>query len=486
MATQIHIPDNLPAGALLRALEDAEGLPKGSLVRALAKAREQESAGPKSVDERPVVQGSRDAAEIRRSAETQELALRQMAEDVAREVPGAKVEGTRVKDANSQANKDKRGKPAETNIDNLGARVSAQTPEMLEKLRKMIEKRLPVVDKDRITSNGLDAHQYAVKTGEPGDANQVSELQVVSKAQAVAMKKTDPLYDEQKNALARGDKKEAARLGAEIEAIHKAAEDDTDAAGEDSHRTADREADATVESEPKPASTADRFREAMERRGGAQFATGDVVTLKDGRVGVVQHFEPGINGGLQRARVRLVSEDDGPGKVVNSVKPKEMTRVIAVPVAEGEPWTGVDMDGTLAQYDGFKGVDRIGPPITAMVDRVKRMLAKGKQVRIFTARISADETGKARSAIEAWSKRYLGVALPITDVKDAHMEELWDDRAVQVEANTGKILGSGVKARQLSDSEKEQGNDFRETDGRARLRKRFQEHVSQRVPSGRL
>ena len=223
MATQIHIPDNLPAGALLRALEDAEGLPKGSLVRALAKAREQESAGPKSVDERPVVQGSRDAAEIRRSAETQELALRQMAEDVAREVPGAKVEGTRVKDANSQANKDKRGKPAETNIDNLGARVSAQTPEMLEKLRKMIEKRLPVVDKDRITSNGLDAHQYAVKTGEPGDANQVSELQVVSKAQAVAMKKTDPLYDEQKNALARGDKKEAARLGAEIEAIHKAA-----------------------------------------------------------------------------------------------------------------------------------------------------------------------------------------------------------------------------------------------------------------------
>ena len=181
-----------------------------------------------------------------------------------------------------------------------------------------------------------------------------------------------------------------------------------------------------------------------------------------------------------------MSEDDGPGKVVNSVKPKDMTRVIAVPVAEGEPWTGVDMDGTLAQYDGFKGVDRIGPPITAMVDRVKRMLAKGKQVRIFTARISADETGKARSAIEAWSKRYLGVALPITDVKDAHMEELWDDRAVQVEANTGKILGSGVKARQLSDSEKEQGNDFRETDGRARIRKRFQEHVSQRVPSGRL
>jgi len=41
-------------------------------------------------------------------------------------------------------------------------------------------------------------------------------------------------------------------------------------------------------------------------------------------------------------------------------------------------WIGVDLDGTLAHYEGFKGAQHIGEPISPMVERVKRWLAEGK------------------------------------------------------------------------------------------------------------
>lgn len=40
-------------------------------------------------------------------------------------------------------------------------------------------------------------------------------------------------------------------------------------------------------------------------------------------------------------------------------------------------WIGVDLDGTLAHYDGWKGADHIGEPIPAMVERVKQWLSEG-------------------------------------------------------------------------------------------------------------
>lgn len=104
-----------------------------------------------------------------------------------------------------------------------------------------------------------------------------------------------------------------------------------------------------------------------------------------------------------------------------------------------QPWIGVDLDGTLAHYDGFKGPTVIGKPIPAMVERVKQMLANGENVKIFTARVSEDPSGKSRTAIEEWSKEHLGRVLPITDVKDHNMKQIWDDRAVGVERNTGAI-----------------------------------------------
>lgn len=34
-------------------------------------------------------------------------------------------------------------------------------------------------------------------------------------------------------------------------------------------------------------------------------------------------------------------------------------------------WYAVDLDGTLAHYDGWRGEDHIGDPIPPMVERIK-------------------------------------------------------------------------------------------------------------------
>lgn len=102
-------------------------------------------------------------------------------------------------------------------------------------------------------------------------------------------------------------------------------------------------------------------------------------------------------------------------------------------------WIGVDLDGTLAHYDGWKGETHIGAPIPAMVKRVKAWRAGGIAVKIFTARAYM-MSDTQRVAIERWCETHLGEVLPITNVKDYAMVELWDDRAVSVEPNTGRIL----------------------------------------------
>lgn len=109
-------------------------------------------------------------------------------------------------------------------------------------------------------------------------------------------------------------------------------------------------------------------------------------------------------------------------------------------------WIGVDLDGTLAHYDGWKGEEHIGEPIPAMKARVITWVKLGQDVRIFTARVTENLTGnksrlnpdEIRDIIRRWCKRHLGFTLPITNVKDFQMIELWDDRAVQVIPNTGE------------------------------------------------
>lgn len=96
-------------------------------------------------------------------------------------------------------------------------------------------------------------------------------------------------------------------------------------------------------------------------------------------------------------------------------------------------WIGVDLDGTLAHYEG--DVRTIGQPIGPMLARVKQWLAQGKTVKILTAR-AADPHQVA--AIRAWLRSVGLPDLAITDRKDFRMTELWDDRAVSVQTNTGR------------------------------------------------
>lgn len=109
-------------------------------------------------------------------------------------------------------------------------------------------------------------------------------------------------------------------------------------------------------------------------------------------------------------------------------------------------WYAVDLDGTLAVYDGWKGIDHIGEPVPAMVAWVKQMLAEGKDVRIFTARVCTDgaraewEANLARTVIQQWCLEHIGRVLLVTNVKDFGMISLYDDRCVQVEANTGELV----------------------------------------------
>jgi hypothetical protein len=100
-------------------------------------------------------------------------------------------------------------------------------------------------------------------------------------------------------------------------------------------------------------------------------------------------------------------------------------------------WIGVDLDGTFAHYEGWKGIEHIGPPIPLMVERVKRWLAEGRQVKIFTARVSGHDAAQAARHINEYLIEHLGRKLPITNIKDRSMIQLWDDRAVGVVFNTG-------------------------------------------------
>ncbi len=106
----------------------------------------------------------------------------------------------------------------------------------------------------------------------------------------------------------------------------------------------------------------------------------------------------------------------------------------------GKGWIGVDLDGTLAMDEGWTADSAIGPPVPAMLERVKAWLKDRREVRIVTARVGKDD-GTERRKIQVWCRLHVGQELQITNRKDFQMEELWDDRAVQVVKNTGQRVG---------------------------------------------
>jgi 5-formyltetrahydrofolate cyclo-ligase len=107
----------------------------------------------------------------------------------------------------------------------------------------------------------------------------------------------------------------------------------------------------------------------------------------------------------------------------------------------------VDLDASLAHYDGFKGHDHIGEPIKPMVDRVKKWISDGTKVVIFTARA---HDPKAIPPIRAWLKEHIGQVLPVTNIKRPEFRVIYDDKAITLERNTGRILTVRKRAMKLA------------------------------------
>jgi hypothetical protein len=120
-------------------------------------------------------------------------------------------------------------------------------------------------------------------------------------------------------------------------------------------------------------------------------------------------------------------------------------------LSDHEEWIGVDLDGTAAIYTTWKRWDDIGEPIPKMIERIKAWIAEGITVKIFTARVGFESdrckisgevfTKDAMTAvIQRWTLKHIGKKLAVTATKDFAMRELWDDRAIQVVANTGLTI----------------------------------------------
>ena len=90
--------------------------------------------------------------------------------------------------------------------------------------------------------------------------------------------------------------------------------------------------------------------------------------------------------------------------------------------SESRQWIGVDLDGTLAFADPWKGFEHIGKPVPTMLKRVNVWIEMGYRVKIVTART------ESRGSNSTYKKMVRKVYLPqleITNCKDMDMIELW-------------------------------------------------------------
>ncbi len=146
------------------------------------------------------------------------------------------------------------------------------------------------------------------------------------------------------------------------------------------------------------------------------------------------------------------SEEEQRSRLAHDM-PGEYERVFGNDEADPQSWIGVDLDGTLSEMSEEVDINTIGAPIPEMVARVKDWIAHGYQVKILTARACIPE---GIPPIQAWLKQHNLPDLPVTDAKDLHMLELWDDRGVQVIANTGQPVGPSILDEKPEEEEKKE------------------------------
>jgi putative heme iron utilization protein len=73
--------------------------------------------------------------------------------------------------------------------------------------------------------------------------------------------------------------------------------------------------------------------------------------------------------------------------------------------------------------------------------------AKINSCRITGAKFSNADMARA---IAEWAEKHVGTALDVTCIKDLRMIELWDDRCIQVEPNTGRTVFDEFEAEAIA------------------------------------
>jgi hydroxymethylpyrimidine pyrophosphatase-like HAD family hydrolase len=103
----------------------------------------------------------------------------------------------------------------------------------------------------------------------------------------------------------------------------------------------------------------------------------------------------------------------------------------------------VDLDGTLAFYNGWNPDGSIGDPIPGMVEKIKEKRRQGVPIHIFTARAFSGNKDRDEqiARIKKWCRNVFREEFHVTAEKDLGTMEIWDDRAKQVMKNTGKFVG---------------------------------------------
>lgn len=111
----------------------------------------------------------------------------------------------------------------------------------------------------------------------------------------------------------------------------------------------------------------------------------------------------------------------------------------------------VDADRTLFFYDKEKSrlpdgrfnIYYLGAPIPEVVEACRMLLAQGHDFRIFTARAFPRPDGshvEACRVIEEAALKLFGRRIQVTCMKSFEFDEIWDDMAISIEANTGRFL----------------------------------------------
>ena len=95
----------------------------------------------------------------------------------------------------------------------------------------------------------------------------------------------------------------------------------------------------------------------------------------------------------------------------------------------------VDLDGTLAKDDGWKGYRHIGKPIASVVKDLRKEKRKGARTILHTCRVTTLDNRvneESLATIRAWLAKY---KVPIDEVwmgtGKPYAAEYWDDKAVK-------------------------------------------------------